>query len=75
VIGYTTVGTNDRERAAAFYDQLLGGEGVKQMRPNDRVSLWIKKGAPLFGIAIPYDVEAATAGNGTLIGVQVESPE
>lgn len=75
MIGYTTVGTNDLERAAAFYDQLFAGQDFKQMRPNDRICLWIKKGAPMFGIALPYDEEPANPGNGTMIGLQMDSAD
>jgi catechol 2,3-dioxygenase-like lactoylglutathione lyase family enzyme len=75
MIGYTTVGTNDIEKAAAFYDGLLIKDDVVQMTPNDRVRLWIKKGAPMFGIAKPYDGEPATIGNGTMIGLSAANPE
>ena len=75
MIGYTTLGTNDLERAATFYEELIGGEGIKQVRPNERVCLFIRKGTPMFGIATPYDGKPATVGNGTMIGWQVDSTE
>ncbi len=75
MIGYTTVGTNDIDRAVAFYDGLLAGDDVIQMTPNDRVRLWIKKGQPMFGVAKPYDEKPATVGNGTMIGLTADSPE
>lgn len=75
MIGYVTVGTNDLERATSFYDTLLAEQDVKQVRPNDRVALWIRKGAPMFGVALPYDGQPATVGNGTMIGFGLSDPE
>lgn len=75
MIGYTTVGTNDLERAAAFYDKLFATEGVKQLAPNNRVRLWAKKGSPMFGISVPFDEQVATVGNGTMIALAVESTQ
>ena len=37
MIGYTTIGVNDMERAVAFYDALLGEVGAKQTFGMDRI--------------------------------------
>lgn len=39
-IGYTMLGTNDLERAAAFYDALLGELGAKRFIQTDRGISW-----------------------------------
>lgn len=76
MIGYTTLGTNDLEKAAAFYDALFDGMDLKRITPNDRLVLWSKKpGAAMFGVIKPYDGNTATVGNGTMIAVMVDDAE
>jgi predicted lactoylglutathione lyase len=74
MLAYVTLGTNDLERATAFYDSLLGALNVSRMAPNDRIRLWRAPGeGPMLGIAKPYDGEPATAGNGTMAAISVSS--
>jgi len=74
MIGYTTVGTNDFQKAAAFYDALLGLMGGKRMMDTDRFIAWgAAPGAPLFAIAMPYDGKKATVGNGVMIALAATS--
>lgn len=74
MIGYTTIGTNDLERASAFYDALFADLGAQRIEPNDRVRLWRVKTSPaMFGIAVPFDGKKASAGNGAMMAVNVES--
>ena len=40
MIGYVTIGTNDLERAAKFYDELLGILGGKRFMENERLVAW-----------------------------------
>ncbi|MBT3331140.1 MAG: VOC family protein [Rhodospirillaceae bacterium] len=76
MIGYTTLGTNDLEKAAAFYDALFADQGLKRMTPNDRLVMWSSKaGAAMFGIIKPFDGKAASVGNGTMIALMVDSAE
>ncbi|MEM7250075.1 MAG: VOC family protein [Pseudomonadota bacterium] len=75
MIGYITIGSNDLERGAAFYDALLEPLGVRKMSPNDRIIMWSTKGSPMLGIAQPFDGEAASVGNGTMVALSVESTD
>ncbi|HMY20174.1 MAG TPA: VOC family protein [Polyangium sp.] len=76
MIGYTTVGTNDKDKAAAFYDKLLGALGAKRLMEMDRFILWgTSFGQPGFAIAIPFDGQPATVGNGVMIALAVNSRE
>lgn len=76
MIGYTTVGTNDLERAAKFYDALLGEFGAARGMELDRFILWATApNAPMFAIAKPYDGKAATVGNGVMIALAARSRE
>lgn len=37
MIGYVTLGSNDKDKAAAFYDALMGVIGAKRIFNNDRL--------------------------------------
>ncbi len=71
MIGYTTLGTNDMSRAAAFYDALLAELGGKRfMNFGDNFICWASSpGQAAFCICRPYNGEAATAGNGVMIAL------
>jgi catechol 2,3-dioxygenase-like lactoylglutathione lyase family enzyme len=74
MIGYTTVGTQDLAKAAAFYDALLGSIGAARWMQSDRFIAWtVSPTAPAFSVALPYDGKAATVGNGSMIALVVDS--
>ena len=76
MIGYVIVGTNDIARAAGFYDALLGEMGAKRFMGSDRFIAWgVDPRKPMFSIAKPYDGNAATKGNGSMIALAVDSAE
>ncbi|MEN6544326.1 VOC family protein [Parvibaculum sp.] len=75
MIGYVTLGSNDRKKAGAFYDELLGLLGAKRvMEDGDRLILW-SNGGPMLGVIAPYDGKAATVGNGNMVALAVGSRE
>ena len=71
MIGYVTLGTNDLERAAGFYDPLAAELGVGRMMEFDSFIAWGEPGGAA-GIAAtkPYDGKAASVGNGTMVALQ-----
>lgn len=70
MIGYTTLGTNDLERAAKFYDALFADMGAKRAMENERMIAWSAgRGTPMFAVLKPFDGKAASAGNGTMIAL------
>ena len=76
MIGYVTLGTNDLPRAAAFYDAIAAHFGVGRMMDFDSFIAWGEMGgAPGVAATKPFDGEPATVGNGTMVALQVESPE
>jgi catechol 2,3-dioxygenase-like lactoylglutathione lyase family enzyme len=76
MIGYTCVGTNDLDRAVAFYGELLGLLGAKVFFKTDRGVGWgVKPGQPMFSVMRPYDGRPATAGNGTMVALAASGPE
>jgi catechol 2,3-dioxygenase-like lactoylglutathione lyase family enzyme len=75
MIGYTTLGTNDFARATRFYDALLGELGAKRMMETERFVFWsVASDRPALGVFKPYDTRSATAGNGTMVALAVDSP-
>lgn len=76
MIGYTTLGTNDKPRAAAFYDALLSEIGAKRIYEYDRGIAWgISQDQPSLGILTPFDGKPATVGNGVMVALKVDSKE
>lgn len=75
MIGYITLGTNDKEKAYAFYDALFGAIGAKRNPINDRLASYSTgTGLPIL-IGTPFDEKRATGGNGTMIALPVGSSE
>jgi catechol 2,3-dioxygenase-like lactoylglutathione lyase family enzyme len=75
MIGYTTLGTSDLPRAAAFYDALFAEMGVKRIMDFGRGIAWgSSMDKPGFGVMLPFDGKAATVGNGVMIALVLESP-
>jgi catechol 2,3-dioxygenase-like lactoylglutathione lyase family enzyme len=76
MIGYVTLGTNKYEQAADFYDQLLSVIGAKRFMESDRFIAWaVSPTQPSLGIIKPFDGQAASVGNGTMISLVVDSRE
>lgn len=74
MIGYTTLGTNDLPRAAAFYDALFEVIGIKRMMDFGRGYAWgVGMDKPGFGVMLPYNQEPATVGNGVMVALTVDS--
>lgn len=76
MIGYVTLGTNDLERAARFYDALLAVVGGKRYMEFERGIAWsVTPNTPALGLMKPYDGKAATVGNGVMVALVVDSRE
>ena len=71
MIGIARLGTNDLERARAFYDEIFAIAGFEVLMANEKATVWGKAGDPLFAIGKPFNGEPATPGNGTMIGMPV----
>ena len=77
MLAYATLGTKDLQKAAAFYDEVLGLLGAtRMMEEPDYFIAWANSehGAGL-GITYPFDKQAATVGNGTMVALQGNSRE
>ena len=76
MIGYVTVGTNDLDKAVAFYDELLAEVGAGRFMEEDGFIAWaVAPDQPVFSVSRPYDGNAATVGNGTMIALASQSTE
>ena len=77
MIGYCTLGTNDLPRARAFYDALLAEIGIGRiMEFGEQGYAWgVAMDKPALAIMKPYNKQPATAGNGTMVAIVVDSKE
>ena len=71
---YFVFGTNNKVRAAAFYDVFFEGSGISKIYSEGRMVVWAGNQF-MFGIAEPFNGEPATNGNGTMLGLNVGSAE
>jgi catechol 2,3-dioxygenase-like lactoylglutathione lyase family enzyme len=74
MVGYTTIGVSDMDRAVAFYDALLAEIGAKQLFGMDRIKFYgtaMDQGK--LAICIPYDEQAPACGNGNMIAIDAGS--
>ena len=76
MIGYVTLGSNDRGKANAFYDALLGEFGAVRLMDEERFVAWgTSMGTPLLSVCDPFDGNPATVGNGSMVALTVDSNE
>jgi len=76
MIGYVTLGSNDFDRAATFYDALCAELGAKRTMQMDRFIAWgTAPDAPMIAIIKPFDGKAATVGNGVMVALLASSKE
>ncbi|PCJ17007.1 MAG: glyoxalase [SAR86 cluster bacterium] len=76
MIGYITVGTNDLEKSAKFYDELFEGIGAKRFMEMDNFIAWSNDPkAAGFSITKPFDGKEACIGNGVMIALIMDSTE
>ena len=76
MIGYAMLGTNQYDKALAFYDPVLAPVGGKRMMDFGVSTVFgTDMGGAMLGVGQPYNKEAATWGNGTMIALQMPSKE
>lgn len=76
MISYIMLGTNRLEEAAGFYDTLLKGMGAELAFNTETLVAWrFGEGSTMIAITTPFDGNPATAGNGTMVALSVETSE
>jgi catechol 2,3-dioxygenase-like lactoylglutathione lyase family enzyme len=74
MLAYATIGTNDLPRAAIFYDAVLGVIGATRMMEGEQFIAWgIGQDGAGLGVTRPFDGNAATVGNGTMVALAADS--
>lgn len=74
VLQHVSIGTNNFERAFAFYDQVLPALGCKRIMEHPG-SVAYGKQYPEFWVQTPIDGQPASIGNGTHIGFIASTKE
>lgn len=75
MIGYVTLGTNDLERAAEFYDKVAAAMDMPRMMEEDSFIAWGKMdGGAGIAATKPFNGEPATVGNGVMVALLAKDP-
>lgn len=74
-IGYVCLGTNDFDRACAFWDALAPELGGKKLFPTPQGVMYRLGGGAMIMVTRPYNKEPATIGNGNMLAINVDSKE
>ena len=74
MFSHVMIGTNDLDRAKAFYDKLLGPLGIPPAVV-DRHRIFYRTKTGTFAVSKPINGEAATHANGGTIGFLAKSQE
>jgi len=75
-LNYSTVGSNDLEKAKAFYDSLFGAIGVGKVFDHPSGGrIYGQHGGAMFAVLGPYNGKPATYGNGAMCGFGLDSRE
>lgn len=73
-MNYVVLGTNNMKASVEFYDSLFEQTELNQIAATDRMTFW-QGGDFAFAIALPFNEEPASNGNGTMVGFDVGSTE
>jgi catechol 2,3-dioxygenase-like lactoylglutathione lyase family enzyme len=68
ILTHATVGTNNLDKARAFYDGVLGALGYTRSHDLPNGSVWGQNGSFEFFALTPRDGAPATVGNGSTLG-------
>lgn len=76
MIGYTTLGANNFDSTAAFYDSLFEVCGGSRLMDMDGFVLWgTSMEDSALALAKPYDQQPATVGNGVMVAIRAGSTD
>ncbi len=74
MFSHIMIGTNDLDRAKAFYDPVLGALGIPPAVV-DRHRIFYRTPTGVFAVTLPIDGEPATHANGGTVGFAAATPE
>lgn len=73
-MSYFVLGSNQRQKAADYYNALFADQQCQMMHDGDRMTLWAGDEF-LFALADPFDGEPASVGNGSMVGFQFDNDD
>lgn len=77
MIGYATIGTNDPERALAFWDVFMADLGAKRLieMPDARQMTFYgtDRKTPMLAVTRPWDGSQASPGSGNMVALPMQS--
>jgi catechol 2,3-dioxygenase-like lactoylglutathione lyase family enzyme len=74
LISHFSIGTNEFDRACAFYDAVLAVLGCRRIMEHPGAVAW-GRAFPEFWVQTPVDGQRATAGNGTHVAFLAEGKD
>lgn len=76
MIGYTTLGVKDIEKSKTFYTELFADKGAKVLFDMGRIAMiGASMSEPMIAVCEPFNKEAPSAGNGTMVAFNATSKE
>lgn len=76
MLSYVTLGSDDLQADAPFFDTVLGHLGCKRIMELPHGIIWGSQlGAPSLGLLNPFNKQAASVGNGTMVALAAASRE
>lgn len=74
MFGHITVGTNNLQRAIAFYDAVLATLGQERGKSGDTFAAYGDRAGARFFVMTPFDGAEATTGNGVHVAFAAPTP-
>jgi predicted lactoylglutathione lyase len=74
MLGYVTLGTNDLNRSAAFYDALAKELGAARAMETEKFIAWGAPNSAMVFLIKPADGKSATVGNGVMAALVAKDP-
>lgn len=75
MLGYATIGSNDFEKATAFYDAVLAPLGGGRAFASDRMQGYASPNGGMVAVCKPYDEKPASPGNGAMLALTAATRE
>ncbi len=76
MIGYVCIGCDDPPRAAKFYDEVLAVFGARRQGENERyISYGMTPDGSSLLLIKPFNGKPASAGNGAMVALSVDSTD
>jgi len=70
MIGYTTIGSKNLDKAVSFYDNLLDVIGGKRLMEMDRIKFYgTDAGGAMLAVCTPADEGEQSVGNGQMVAI------